>query len=248
MKTSNKVFEQLIEKPQATKKWLFFPLSFIFHFCLAAAVIFGPMMNADDRMPEVKTVTVVLVSPPAVATPPPPPPAKGSHRAGKRKKPKTGEKRKPPAPGRLLQPIDIPEDIEDEGFEFGIGDGDPNGVDGGVIGGTPGGVLGSEFLGTDLDPAASITPMNVQQPVLIRRVEPVYPMEALKIHLQGTVILNAVTDIYGRVVKVDVIHGSPILRNSAIQAVRQWVYEPYIVNGVPKPVTFMVKINFSLQR
>jgi TonB family protein len=60
--------------------------------------------------------------------------------------------------------------------------------------------------------------------------------------------IEASTDIYGRVVNVNVLKGHPLLRKAAAHAVKQWVYEPYIINGMPKPVKFTVNIHFRLQK
>jgi TonB family protein len=68
----------------------------------------------------------------------------------------------------------------------------------------------------------------------------------LKAHIQGNVVINATTDIYGRVIQAQVINGHPLLRQAALTAIRQWVYEPYILNGVPRPVRFTVVVKFNL--
>ena len=83
-------------------------------------------------------------------------------------------------------------------------------------------------------------PSHVTPPRLIKKIMPLYPEIAQKSHVQGSVILEAVTDISGRVAKVRVITGHPLLQVAAIQAVQQWVYEPYIINGYPKAVVFTV--------
>jgi TonB family protein len=85
-------------------------------------------------------------------------------------------------------------------------------------------------------------------PKLIKRVAPRYPIAPLKARIQGTVKIEASTDIYGRVANVKVIKGHPLLRDAAVHAVRQWVYEPYMINGMPKPVKFIVDIHFRLQK
>lgn len=248
MKTGKRIFEHLVEKPGTSKKWLFFPLSLVFHGCLIAVVVLGPLMNADNQLPEIKMINVFLASP-VPPPPPPPPPPKGSSRLGKKSdKPKPGEQKRPVNTGRLVQPIEIPDEIEEEGLGIGLDVGVPGGVEGGVVGGMEGGVLGSSLLGTDQDFDSHITPISIQQPKLIRRIEPDYPIAAIRSQIQGIVILEAVTDIYGKVVKVNIINGHALLNSAAVQAVRQWIYEPYIVCGVPKPVTFIVKINFSLRR
>jgi protein TonB len=64
---------------------------------------------------------------------------------------------------------------------------------------------------------------------------------------QGTVILEATTDIYGRVVGVRVLRSLALLDAAAVEAVRQWVYEPLLLNGRPRPVTFTVTVRFVLK-
>jgi len=101
--------------------------------------------------------------------------------------------------------------------------------------------------GTADNVSQAIQIATIQQPKLIKRVEPQFPSVALKAHIQGTVVINATTDIYGRVVNARVINGHPLLRQAAVAAIKQWVYEPYILNGVPRPVKFTVVVRFNLQ-
>ncbi len=84
------------------------------------------------------------------------------------------------------------------------------------------------------------------RPKLLKMVKPVYPKVALRAKVQGKILLEATTDIYGRVVRVKVVTGHPLLTIAAIDAVKQWVYEPAIIKKVPKPVSFIVSVNFSL--
>ncbi|HNS05542.1 MAG TPA: energy transducer TonB, partial [Candidatus Saccharicenans sp.] len=66
--------------------------------------------------------------------------------------------------------------------------------------------------------------------------------------IEGVVILEATTDVYGRVQSVKVLRSVPLLDQAAIEAVRQWVYEPMVINGRPRSVTFTVTITFKLQK
>ncbi len=84
------------------------------------------------------------------------------------------------------------------------------------------------------------------RPKLIKKVAPVYPAEALKQRVSGNVLLEATTDISGRIRTLKVISGNPLLNNSAIAAVKRWIYEPYIVNRKPVPVKFTVNVTYSL--
>ena len=71
------------------------------------------------------------------------------------------------------------------------------------------------------------------------------PVVLEKAKIRGDVVIEAVTDIYGRVIKATVITGHPLLRHAAREAVLQWVYEPYIVNGIPRPAQFSVVVHFD---
>jgi len=87
---------------------------------------------------------------------------------------------------------------------------------------------------------------SIKRPKLIRRINPKYPKEALREQISGKVVLECTTDIYGRVTKLEVKEGHPILSMAAIEAVKQWVYEPFIINKEPCGVKFSVTINFNL--
>jgi len=88
--------------------------------------------------------------------------------------------------------------------------------------------------------------VSVKNPVLIKKVKPKYPKEALRRKISGKVVIEAVCDVYGKVVKTNVISGNPILSNAAIKALKQWVYEPYLINNKPKPVRFTVIVKYNL--
>jgi protein TonB len=65
--------------------------------------------------------------------------------------------------------------------------------------------------------------------------------------VQGTVILECTIGPDGRVTGVEVKRGAPLLDGAAREAVRQWVYEPTRINGVPVPVVMTVTVNFELR-
>ena len=87
---------------------------------------------------------------------------------------------------------------------------------------------------------------DVKSPKLIKKVEPVYPEEARKAGIEGSVTLEATTDDRGRVQKVKVLNSVPELDQAAIDAVKQWVYEPMVIDGKPKGVVFTITCRFSL--
>jgi len=87
---------------------------------------------------------------------------------------------------------------------------------------------------------------DVKGPKVIKRVDPVYPEEARKARVEGTVILEATIDVKGQVQNVRILRSIPLLDQAAIDALRQWVYEAPIINGKPIPLTFTVMIRFAL--
>lgn len=79
------------------------------------------------------------------------------------------------------------------------------------------------------------------------QVEPIYPDFARKAHLQGAVVLHLVVDETGQPIQVEVLEGHPIFHQVAIQAARQWRFEPARVDGQPVPASFRLTLKFSLR-
>jgi TonB family protein len=105
-----------------------------------------------------------------------------------------------------------------------------------AVGGVVGGVL----------PGTLASGEKVKPPKLVRQVDPVYPEAARKAGVEGLVILEATTDTYGRMADVKILRGVEALNQAAIDAVKQWVYEPMVINGKPQPVVFTVTVRFRL--
>ena len=130
---------------------------------------------------------------------------------------------------------------------------------GGVVGGVPGGAF-SEVLGSTrsvpvLAKAPEPTPIKrirvasrVAEANLIHDVTPQYPPEAGRARIEGTVVLMAVIGTDGGVKDVRVESGLPILAQAAIDAVKQWRYKPYMIDGEPVEVDSRITINFTLSR
>jgi TonB family protein len=81
---------------------------------------------------------------------------------------------------------------------------------------------------------------------LQHKIEPVYPAIARAAHIQGSVVLQASVDDSGHVVAVKVISGPPMLRQAAVDAVKQWRYEPFTVDGKAEPATAQIKLDFAM--
>lgn len=81
---------------------------------------------------------------------------------------------------------------------------------------------------------------------VIHKVEPYYPQKAKEKHIQGDVILRFTIDEHGNVVDLVVLQGDPILARSALDAVKQWKYRPYMLNGEPVQVETTAKISYRM--
>lgn len=243
------IFESMfsVNQPRSSKRWLFFPISLFFHILVIGAVIAVPLMNAEGHLPEMRVAQVFLTAP-SPPQPPGPPKGKGGSGRNSKRVEKRNEKPKPakPEPTAFIAPPEVPPEIPEEEF---VVPGAGGGYDDHLV---PGSLEDGEFnpiFIKKVDPnAQSIQLGGVELPRLIKRVAPHYPEVARRAKIQGTVELQAVTDIYGKVVTVRVTRGHMLLRSAALQAVRQWIYEPYVINGIPRPVTFSVEINFILHR
>lgn len=91
-------------------------------------------------------------------------------------------------------------------------------------------------------------PAKVMQNQLITKVPPVYPPDAKKDRIQGKVVLKAVIGVDGHVENLKVVSGPNKLQQSSLDAVRQWVYKPYLVNGNPVEVTTEITVIYSLRK
>jgi TonB family protein len=88
----------------------------------------------------------------------------------------------------------------------------------------------------------------VQASRIVRRVPPVYPPEAKAEGIEGLVEFDAVIGVDGAIISLSVLSGHPQLAKAAQEAVRQWVYQPTLLNGVPVEVQTRIDVNFTLQR
>jgi len=87
---------------------------------------------------------------------------------------------------------------------------------------------------------------GVMQALLVKKVPPQYPQDAKDQHIQGVVVLKAVINKEGNVSNLELVSGHPMLAPGAIEAVKQWKYRPYLLNGEPVEVESQVQVNFTL--
>jgi TonB family protein len=87
---------------------------------------------------------------------------------------------------------------------------------------------------------------GVSQALLIKKDEPEYPQEARDKRIEGTVVLQVQISEAGDVTEVRLISGHPLLAPAAIEAVKQWKYKPYLLNGEPVQVETRVTVDFRV--
>jgi protein TonB len=113
-----------------------------------------------------------------------------------------------------------------------------------------GGVIGG--AGTAPPPPPKAAPHrvtvggNVQAARLVNRVQPLYPPLARQTRISGTVKLHAIIGKNGAVEQLQVVSGHPLLVQSALDAVKQWRYQPTLLNGEPVEVDTEIDVIFSL--
>jgi TonB family protein len=87
---------------------------------------------------------------------------------------------------------------------------------------------------------------GVTQGLVLKRVQPNYPRQALQMRIQGAVQLQAVITKTGSISSVKVLSGDPLLARAAVDAVNQWKYKPYFLDGEPVDIQTQITVNFRL--
>jgi protein TonB len=221
-------------------------LSFFLQAILLGILILIPLIYTE-ALPKQQLMTFLVAPPPP---PPPPPPAAAT--PVKVVKQVVSEI----ANGQLRTPTKIPEKVqmikEEEAPPpvSGIG-GVVGGVPGGVPGGQMGGVIGGIISSTPVAvprvaPQRVRVSQGVSQGLLIHQVKPLYPALARQARIAGQVVLQAVIAKDGTIQNLKMVSGHPMLAPAAIEAVKQWRYKPYYLNGEPVEVETVVTVNFTL--
>ncbi len=215
--------------------------------CLMVGVMVLIPLIFTEALPKQQLMTFLVAPPPP---PPPPPPAAAPVKIVKQIQTDIVN-------GELRTPTKIPQKIqmikEDEApppvmATGGVVGGVPGGVPGGQMGGVIGGIISSTPVAVPkvATPQRVRVSQGVSQGLLVRRVNPVYPPLARQARIQGTVVLHAVISKDGSITGLQLISGHPMLAPVAIEAVKQWKYKPYLLNGEPVEVDTEVLVNFTL--
>ncbi|HLK64864.1 MAG TPA: TonB family protein [Bryobacteraceae bacterium] len=256
------MFEQTFVDTGKTKKTWTVMTAFICQIAFISILIVLPLVFFEGL--PTATLQAFLTAPPPPPPPPPPPAAAPPVRVVK-VIPRQFDA------GKLTAPKVIPKEVAQIKEEelppptMGVA-GVVGGVPGGVAGGTPGGVLGG-IIGSVPSAAPpppppppqkkeekAATPQRikiggaVQQAKLVRQPHPVYPPLAKQARISGVVKLSAIISRDGTIQKLEVISGHPLLVPAALEAVKQWVYQPTLLNGEPVEVVTQIDVNFTLNQ
>jgi|HubBroStandDraft_5_1064220.scaffolds.fasta_scaffold50876_2 TonB family protein len=88
---------------------------------------------------------------------------------------------------------------------------------------------------------------GVEQGLLVTKIQPQYPPDAKDQHIQGVVLLSVTIDKQGNVANIQVVSGPDSLVPASIEAVKQWKYRPYLLQGIAVEVETQVTVNFTLE-
>jgi protein TonB len=101
-------------------------------------------------------------------------------------------------------------------------------------------------------PKPILQTLNVSQGVsrglLLKKVQPAYPRNALSMRVEGAVELTATISKEGDITHIKIVSGDSQLTRAAAEAVKQWKYKPYLLNGEPVEIQTQVTINFKLPK
>jgi periplasmic protein TonB len=240
-----RLFEDLIDSDTVkhrTRQGAILPVSIAIHVVIVSLIIVVPILTSQELPNPSSVVRAFFVEPSAPPPPPPPPPPPSARPAVVARVANTA----PVNSSAFTAPVEIPDEVRpEESVDLGVEGGVAGGVEGGVAGGVVGGVVGG--LGAAPPPVAAVrVGGQIKEPKKLRNVPPVYPPIARQARIQGTVVLECTISPHGKVTDVRVVKSIPLLDASAMEAVKQWVYTPTLLNGVPVPVIMTVTVNFTI--
>jgi len=243
----HRLFADLVlsrEGATARRARLAFPASLMLHAAAATVIVLVAVLR-QDTLPRVETMPGPIREVVAL------PPAGGGN--AMRPSPPRLPRPSPPPPMAFVS--NLPPTPTNEGLDVPATEGtEPAGGPPCLIGcdpgGVPGGGSGDRIVGTGVPPVATPAPIrtggDIRPPLKVRNVVPLYPEVARAAHVQGDVVLDCTISNEGRVVDVKILSGPIPLRAAAVDTVRQWLYRPTLLNGVPVPVVMTVTVHFAL--
>ena len=239
------MFDELVESSAVKKKtntsWAV-TLSVIVQSLVLFVLILIPLIYTQ-ALPKAMLSTLLIAPPPP---PPPPPPPQAV----------PVKVIKPVArlltQGKLMAPRAIPKDVAvfkeaELPPEPAAGSGVLGGLGGGdILGGLGGGSSSAPPPPPKAAPSRIKLGGQVQAAKIVAQPQPLYPALARQARIQGNVVLHAIIDKDGRVGQLEVVSGHPLLVQSALDAVKQWRYQPTQLNGDPVEVDTTITVTFVL--
>jgi len=233
---------------QRKRKFFATTTSFIIN-CLVIVLMLAVPLMFTEELPKAQLLTFLMAPPPP--PPPPPPPAAAVQRVVHQIQTdmlSTGGLRTPTKIPQKIQMIKEDEAPPPSMATAGVVGGVPGGIPGGQMGGVIGGIISSTPVAVPkvATPQRVRVSQGVSAGLLVRRVNPNYPPLARQARIQGQVVLRAVISKDGSIENLTLVSGHPMLAPAAIDAVKQWKYKPYLLNGEPVEVDTEVLVNFTL--
>jgi len=220
-------------------------VAFMIEFMIIGVMVLIPLIFTE-ALPKGQMMFLLVAPPPP---PPPPPPAAAvvQHVRVIQTDIVNGELRTPtkiPQKVKMIQEDEAPPAMASAGVVGGV----PGGIPGGQMGGMIGGIISATPVAVPkiAAPQRVRVSSGVSSGLLIRKVNPTYPPLARQARIQGTVVLQAQISKDGSIENLTLVSGHPMLAPAAIEAVKQWKYKPYLLNGEPVEVDTQVQVNFTL--
>jgi periplasmic protein TonB len=248
--------EMLLETTtaQRRRRKLAAVLSFGFQGILLCILLAVPILITED-LPKAQWLTFLVAPPPP--PPPAPPAAVPAARVVRKLQSQVLETGGLRAPGSIPKKVQM---IHEEEAPPPLAD-----AMGGVVGGVPGGIPGRQLggvIGGIVSASANVAAIpklaapvapkrvrisqGVTKGYLVKQTEPHYPLLAKQARIQGEVVLQAIISKNGDVANLQVVSGHPFLAPAALEAVQQWHYRPFLLNGQPVEVETTVTVSFRL--
>jgi protein TonB len=228
--------------------------SVVLQSLLLGTLLIIPLMFTE-ALPKQQLLTFLVAPPPP---PPPPPPAAAVPAQVVRRIESDlmdGRLRTPeriPQKVQMIREEETPPPMNSGG---GVVGGVPGGIPGGQLGGVIGGIIsatsstaGVPKLATPARPERIRISQGVTQGRLLVKIEPTYPPIARSARIQGQVVLSAIISKSGEIEDLTLVSGHPMLVPAAIDAVKQWHYRPYLLNGGPVEVETTITVSFLLSQ
>jgi periplasmic protein TonB len=225
--------------------------SFTFQSLLIGVLLIVPLMFTE-ALPKQQLLTFLVAPPPP---PPPSPPAEAVAKVVRQIRSDmltSGQLRTPsriPEKVQMIREEETPPPLATTG---GVVGGVPGGIPGGQLGGVIGGIISQTSSLTTVPKLAIPAPpkririsQGVTKGLLIQKIEPKYPLLAMQARIQGQVTLVAIIDKNGDIKQLSLVSGHPMLAPAAIEAVKQWRYRPFLLNGEPVEVETIVTVKFQ---